>query len=40
MGIALDEGKYFAILNSNDQHINQQVSNFFARNTSIGALDG
>jgi hypothetical protein len=29
MGIALDEGKYFVILNSNDQYINQQVSNFF-----------
>jgi hypothetical protein len=40
MGIALDEGKYFVILNSNDQYINQQVSNFFARNTSTGALDG
>jgi hypothetical protein len=40
MGIALDEGKYFVILNSNDQYINQQVSNFFARKTSTNALDG
>jgi hypothetical protein len=40
MGPAKDGLKYFAILNSNDQHINQQVSNFFARKTSTNALDG
>jgi hypothetical protein len=40
MGLADDGLKYFAILNSNDQHINQQVSNFSTRKTSAGALDG
>jgi hypothetical protein len=40
MGLADGGLKYFANLNSNDQHINQQVSNFSARKTSTDALDG
>jgi hypothetical protein len=40
MGVGVAYIKYFAIPNSSDQHINQQVRKFFARKTSACTLDG